>query len=146
LRRDRANVIIDVNKSWSEQKLRQLPDVGNGERFGAWDWSPDGSKIAGSFSGGEPYVGYFSVETQRFEKITASGGYPMWLSDSTRFIYVSEGKAYLTDIKTKRVRKILDLGQEEIGGLGISSDGQLIYFTVASSESDIWLLDLRNEE
>ena len=146
LRRGRVNVIIDVNKNWSEQNLRQLPDVGNGERFGAWDWSPDGSKIVGNFSGGEPYVGYFSVETQRFEKIAPSGTYPMWLADSTRFIYVVEGKAYLTDIHTKRVRKILDLGPEAIGGLGISSDGQLIYFTVASSESDIWLLDLQNSQ
>lgn len=142
-RRDRVNVIIDVNKKWSEQKLRQLPEVGNGERFGAWDWSPDGSKIVGSFAGGEPYVGYFSVETQRFEKVAPSAGYPMWLSDSTRFIFISDGKAYLSDINTKRVRKILDLVQEEIGGLGISNDGQLLYFTLASSESDIWLLDLQ---
>jgi len=144
LRRGPENVIIDVNKSWSEQQPRQLPDVGNGERFGAWDWSPDGSKIVGTFSGDEQYVGYFSLETQRFEKIAPGGGNPMWLSDSTRFIYIFENKAYLIDIHTKRGRKILDLAQEGIGGLGISSDGQLIYFTVASSESDIWLLDLQN--
>ena len=143
-RRDRENVIVDVNKSWSEQKLPQLPEAGNGERFGAWDWSSDGSKILGVFAGTGDSVGYFSLETNRFEKVAPSGVYPMWLSDSTRFIYISEGKAYLTDIQTKRVRKILDLGQEEIGGLGISNDGQLLYFTVSSSESDIWLLDLED--
>jgi WD40 repeat protein len=68
----------------------------------------------------------------------------MWLSDSTRFIFIADGKAFLTDINTKRVRKLLDLGHDEIGGLGISSDEQLLYFTVSSSESDIWLLDLQN--
>jgi hypothetical protein len=66
----------------------------------------------------------------------------MWLSDSTRFIFYAEGKAYLTDINTKKVREIFKLADESIGGLGISSDGQLLYFTVSSSESDIWLLDL----
>ena len=124
--------------------MPQLPEVGNGERFGAWDWSADGSKILGVFAGTGDAVGYFSFETNRFEKVAPSGVYPMWLSDSTRFIYISDGKAYLTDIHTKRVRKIFDLGQEEIGVLGISNDGQLLYFTVSSSESDIWLLDLQN--
>jgi hypothetical protein len=32
----------------------------------------------------------------------------------------------------------------EVPGLGISNDGQLLYFTVSSSGSDIWLLDLQD--
>ena len=66
----------------------------------------------------------------------------MWLSDSTRFIFLSGRKVYLTDINTKQVREVFTLEEETIGGLGISGDGQLIYFTASSSESDIWLLDL----
>ena len=66
----------------------------------------------------------------------------MWLSDSIRFVFLGDGKAYLGDINTKRVHEIFTPGEDQIGGLGISSDGQLLYFTLSSSESNIWLLDL----
>jgi hypothetical protein len=69
--------------------------------------------------------------------------YPMWLSDSRRFIFSSEGKAYLADIVTKRVQPFFDEGQDQVRGIGIGRDDSLLYFTVYQSESDIWLLDLR---
>ncbi|HEX6730824.1 MAG TPA: hypothetical protein VF074_12455, partial [Pyrinomonadaceae bacterium] len=142
-RRGTVNAIVDVNKAWAEESLRQLPEPENGERFGPWDWSPDGKKVGGTFSGGKARVGYFSLETNRYERVSDFGGPPMWLSDSTRFIFLSGRKIYLTDIKTKQVREVFTLEEDAIGSIGISSDGQLIYFTAASSESDIWLLDLR---
>ncbi|MBD0371094.1 MAG: hypothetical protein ICV60_09690 [Pyrinomonadaceae bacterium] len=67
----------------------------------------------------------------------------MWLSDSRRFVYSTEGKAYIADIVTKRVRAIFDAGREQIRSVGIARDNRLLYFTVYESESDIWLLDLR---
>jgi len=134
------NAIIDVNKAWAEQKLVQLPELENGDRFGAWDWSADGKKLAGTFSG--PQVGYFSLETNRYEKVAPFGSDPRWLS-GTRLIFISGDKVYLADINTKRVREIFKQTEEQIGGLGISKDGELLYFTVTSSESDIWLLDLQ---
>src|SRR5829696_2188209 len=79
------NAIIDVNKGWTEQKLVQLPELENGERFGAWDWSADGKKLAGTFTG--PQVGYFSLETNRYEKVASFGSDPMWLS-GTRLIFI----------------------------------------------------------
>ncbi len=133
-----------MNKAWSEQKLRLLPELEKGEIFGAWDWSPDGKKLLGTFAERQvrTHVGYFSLETNRYEKVVNFGDIPVWLSDSIRFIFPSDGKAYLADIKTKRVREIFASGEEEIGGLGISNDGQLLYFTVPTSENNIWLLDL----
>jgi Tol biopolymer transport system component len=140
-----VNTIVDVNKAWSEQSLRQLPEPGKGERFGPWDWSPDGKKLLGTIGtigNVQGRVGYFSLEKNQYERFDQSGGTPMWLSDSTRFVFLSGRKVYLTDINTKQVREVFTLEEETIGGLGISSDGQLIYFTASSSESDIWLLDL----
>ncbi|HEX6728393.1 MAG TPA: LpqB family beta-propeller domain-containing protein [Pyrinomonadaceae bacterium] len=145
-RRNRVNTIVDVNKAWSERSLRQLPEPGNGERFGPWDWSPDGKKLLGTIGtvgNVQGRVGYFSLEKNQYERFDHFGGTPMWLSDSTRFIFLSGRKVYLTDINTKQVREVFTLEEETIGGLGISSDGQLLYFTASSSESDIWLLDLR---
>jgi hypothetical protein len=39
--------------------------------------------------------------------------------------------------------EVFDTGQDEIRGIGISNDDRLIYFSLYESESDIWLLDLR---
>lgn len=145
-RRNRVNTIIDVNKPWSEQSLRQLPETGKeGERFGPWDWSPDGKKVLGTLGtvgNVQGRVGYFSLERNQYERFDQLGGTPMWLPDSTRFVFLSGRKVFLTDINTKKVREVFTLEEETLGGLGISSDGQLIYFTASSSESDIWLLDL----
>ena len=140
-RSNRGNAIVEVNKAWTEQKVRLLPELEKGARFGAWDWSPDGSKLLGTFTDPQIQVAYFSLETNRYEKVTKFGAYPVWLSDSNRFVFLSGGKAYLADIKTKRVREIYT-AEEQVGGLGISRDDQLLYFTVSSSESNVWLLDL----
>jgi hypothetical protein len=76
-------------------------------------------------------------------------GYPMWLSDPTwlsdsrRFVFSAGSKAYIADILTKRMLEVFDAGQDEIRGIGISNDDRLIYFSLYESESDIWLLDLR---
>ena len=143
-RRDRVNTIVDVNKPWAEANLQTLPEPGVDARFGPWDWSPDGKKVLGTFAGGGwRGLGYFSPETNRYERVSDFGTLPMWLADSTRFIFLSDNKIYLTDINTKRSRQIFELGEETIRGLGISTDGQLLYVTAASAESDIWLLDLK---
>jgi hypothetical protein len=69
--------------------------------------------------------------------------YPVWLSDSRRLIFQEEGKAYIADIVTKRVQPFFDEGQDRVRSIGIARDDSLIYFSVYQSESDIWLLDLR---
>jgi Tol biopolymer transport system component len=67
----------------------------------------------------------------------------MWLPDSTRFVFFTDNKAYVSDIRTKRVREIFAAKDGRLRSLDISPDGTLLYFTVYSSESDIWLLDLQ---
>jgi hypothetical protein len=66
----------------------------------------------------------------------------MWLPDSTRFVFFFNNKLFLGDVKTKRVREVFSSNENEIRSVGISSDGKLLYFSLYSSESDIWLMDL----
>ena len=54
----------------------------------------------------------------------------------------SNNKAYIGDIKTKRVREVFTSPEHEIRSVDVSRDGTMLYFTIYSSESDIWLLDL----
>ncbi|HEU0252516.1 MAG TPA: hypothetical protein VFR12_05745, partial [Pyrinomonadaceae bacterium] len=136
------NVITEVNKPWSASALQVLPATET--LFVASDWSPDGKKLIGTLRDGR--VAYFSFETNRYEIVSEAGSFPKWFPDSTRFVALTSstsGKAYISDIVTKRVREIGPLKDSDIRGLSISPDGQLLYFTLQSTESDVWLLDLK---
>jgi eukaryotic-like serine/threonine-protein kinase len=137
-----VNTVLDVNKTWAEQDLRLLPMAPDNQRFVAWDWSPDGKRVIGNLSGPPSVVTTYSFETNQYEKLTEFGSSPMWLPDSTRFVFTFNNKLYLGDVKTKRVREIFSSGENEIRSVDISPDGKLLYYSLNSSESDIWLLDL----
>jgi Tol biopolymer transport system component len=141
-RRSFVSTVLEVNKPWAEQNLRQLPLPPDNQRFVAWDWSPDGKRVIGNLSGPPQVVASFSFETNEYEKLTEFGGSATWLSDSTRFIFFLNNKLYLGDIKTRRVREVFTSGENEIRSVDVSPDDGLLYYTVYSSESDIWLLDL----
>ena len=137
--RNRANVIMDVDKQWSEQSLQTLPLPDH--VFVVWDWSPDGKKLLGTFRDG--YVGYFSLETNRYERVSEHGSYPMWLPDSSHYLSIFTQGFYIGDVGSKRLRELWRSKGPEVVSVGISYDSQLIYFVTQSNESDIWLLDLR---
>ncbi len=143
-RTDRLWYTIDLSKSWQEQTPQPLPPMNNpDDHFVAWDWSADGRKLCGQFSGsGGDGSGYYSFETKSYEKVTDYASQPMWLPDSRRFIFSREGKALIADTETKRVREIFSHPQEHIRAVAVSRDARLLYFTLFSSESDIWLLEL----
>jgi serine/threonine protein kinase len=142
-RRNFLNFIIEVDKARAVQTPQLLRVPEGGAQFAAWDWSRDGEKLAGTFSVAYSGVGYYSFAEGRYEKLADVEAYPMWLSDSRRFVYSAEGKVYMADILTKKVRVIFDAGQEQIRSVGIARDDRLLYFSVYESESDIWLLDLQ---
>jgi serine/threonine protein kinase len=137
-----VNSILDVNKPWAEQDLRLLPTPPDNQRFVAWDWSPDGKRLIGSLSGPPSVVGTFSFETNQYERLTEFGGSAMWLPDSTRFVFLFNKKLYLGDIKIRKVRELLSTGEYDVRSVDVSPDGRLLYYSIYSSESDIWLLDL----
>jgi len=137
--RDRVNVILDLSKDWASQTLQQLPKAD--KIFVAWDWSRDGKRLLGTFTDGQ--IGYYSFETNRYEKTSDVCGYPMWIADSSGYICLTGGKAHIGDVSKKGLREILALRDAEIQGIAVSRDSQFIYFSAYSTESDIWLLDLQ---
>jgi TolB protein len=138
--RNRENVILDLSKKWASQTLQQLPK--SDKTFVAWDWSRDGKRLIGTFTDGS--VGYYSFDTNRYEKTSDVCGYPMWIPDSSNYICLTGHNAYIGDITKKGIREILSLRDEQqIHGIAVSRDVQFIYFSAYSTESDIWLLDLQ---
>ncbi|HEX5966513.1 MAG TPA: protein kinase [Pyrinomonadaceae bacterium] len=136
-----VNKIFTLNAA--NQTPQQLPAPDHAIRFVAWDWSPDGKKLIGTMSRPPLELAYFSFETNLYETLASLSGAPMWLPDSTRYLSYHDNKAYLGDIRTKKTREIFVSRDGDLRSLDISTDGTLLYFTVYSSESDVWLLDLQ---
>jgi len=139
-----ANHMIDLSRSWEQQTPVPLPPTDKpGDSFVAWDWSPDGKKLGGNYyTNSQSTLAVFSFETKRYEKVADYQSIPMWLSDSRRMVFAHEGKAYIADIQSKKVRELFSRPPEQIRSIAVSRDSKLIYYTLASSESDVWLLDL----
>ena len=138
-----VNKIFKMNEDWNKQTPQLLPAPDAGRRFVAWDWSPDGKKLIGTLSRPPLEIAYFSFETNRYEPLVPFSGSPMWLPDSTRFLFFADNKAYLSDITSRKTREIFSSSEGDLRSVDISRDGTLVYFTVYTSESDIWLLDLQ---
>ena len=143
-RKESANLILDLGKTWDAQTPEQIPQPPTpGDSFVVWDWSPDGKKLCGTLSGASGTgVGTYSFETGRYEKVADLDALPSWLPDSRRLVFAHEGRAYIADTTTKRVRELLARPPEQIRSVAVSRDGRLLYYTLLSTESDIWLLNL----
>jgi Tol biopolymer transport system component len=135
-------------KPSAEQTTQALPPPGgSSESFNAWSWSPDGQKLAGflqqrdgAFSG----IALYSFQTQSYAKLTSFGMDPVWLSDSRRLLFNHQGRIWLADSETKRAHEVLSIAPYEIAprGFAVSRDNRRIYFSLATTEADIWLLRL----
>ena len=73
------------------------------------------------------------------------GGYLAWLSDSRRVLYGRPGLLAIADTVTHRSHPVVSMpgGLNLIQGFAISPDNRTIYYSLQSSESDIWLMSLK---
>jgi hypothetical protein len=69
----------------------------------------------------------------------------MWLSDSRRLVFAHSNGAFIADTETNETRELFSRPGEKIRAAAVSQDNRLLYFTVLSTESDIWLLDLSSQ-
>jgi serine/threonine protein kinase len=135
--------ILDLTGNPNERTPRQI-QIDTGSRMSVWDWSPDGKKLACVlFDGMERSIGVYSLETNRYEKIVPAGDViPSWMPDSRRLIYAVENKIFIADIETKKTREVISHPTDHLRSPFVSRDGLLLYYTVHTSENDVWMLDL----
>jgi Tol biopolymer transport system component len=141
--------IFDVNKSWQEQAPEPLPPFGEGdEAFEVFSWSPDGKWLAAQVLKGDgtTSIAIYNLESKHYRKLTDFGGYPVWLTDSRRLLFRDAGKLFLLDSESEKVQEILSLSPDVIGKFSISSDDRWIYLEHSSTEADIWMLTLNEEQ
>ena len=67
----------------------------------------------------------------------------MWLSHSRRLLYLDKGKVHLLDSVSKSVRELVSVMPEEIArrGFAVSPDDRRIYFSVSTTEADVWMVE-----
>jgi Tol biopolymer transport system component len=139
--------IFDLIGSANEVGLNALPRIGETDDFVTMSsWSKDGKWLAGHTSSPDGVangVVIYSFETKTYERLTETGEFPSWLSDSRRLLFEDKGAIHLLDRVTKERREILSAGQASgYGNISISPDNREIYFTVRSEEGDIWVANL----
>jgi len=109
-------------------------------------WSADGRRLAGFRTVKAVRTGVFAYTpgSKELEVVTDFGSYPKWLSDNRRLMFQHDGKLYLADSVTKKSHEVLSLEPYEIPfrGFTLSPDSRTIFFTLATTEADVWMATL----
>ena len=141
-------IIFEPGKPWNDQKLEYLAPLADSTiAFEGWSWSPDGKSLAGIKhlpNGIHSGIGVYDLESQKYEWLTDFGDWPLWLNDNARVLFVSAGKIFLFDTRTRKYQEVLTVTDQDvdIGSPGLSRDNRTIYFTYVAAEADIWLMTL----
>ncbi|MGI8884875.1 MAG: hypothetical protein ACR2IA_11610, partial [Pyrinomonadaceae bacterium] len=143
--------LLDLTKTWQEQQApRKVLTAEPNRNFIVWDWSPDGKKLLGTLPHGERAIAVYTFEIKILERIVedadSSNVIPSWLADSRRFVFIKDNKVFLTDSETKKTKEIHSRQPEQIRSSFVSRDGKLLYYTMVFNESDIWLLDVSQNQ
>jgi eukaryotic-like serine/threonine-protein kinase len=138
-------LIFAANRPWKEQTPEVLPpEDPPSDHFVVNSWSPDGERLVGQRDVVKKGIMTYSLRSQKYERLTDFGEWPVWFPDSRHVLFVADGKAFYTvDARTKQVRKIFPVKRDVIGPPELTRDGRTVYFSRRVTESDIWLLTLK---
>ncbi|MGD9590754.1 MAG: protein kinase [Pyrinomonadaceae bacterium] len=136
--------IFDADAPLSEKGSVTLPKTAEVDRMVVWDWSPDGTMLAGVLAKDDArHIGYYSFETGTYHIVVPNlNTIASWFPDSRHILYETGNKVYAADIRTRMVTELFTNPLVDIRSPFISRDGKLIYYTAANLESDIWMLEM----
>ena len=140
-------VIIDPGTGLNQQSQPLMPLSDPTLSFEGWAWSSDGKKLAGIKhlpNGVHSGIGIYDLETKQYDWLTDFGDWPIWLNDDRHLLFVSQGKVFSFDTKTRKYQPVLTVTDQDvdIGSPGVSPDNRVIYFTFVATEADIWVMNL----
>ena len=74
----------------------------------------------------------YSLQSRAFERLTDFGGYPVWLPDGRRVMFVSGGRDFhVVDTRTRKVEKVFSVQRDIIGPPQLTRDGREVVFLTA---------------
>ena len=137
--------ILDLTKSWQQQIPEPLPPPPDFTgSYIVLGWSNDGKKLIVSVNdsvSGEYSLRVFNFDTSTYEKMTDSGGYPIWLKDNRHFMFGKKNSLYICDTQTKKITELYTPPAYEIQHANISPDNRFIYFRYLQVDTDVWTLN-----
>ncbi len=117
--------IFDPHRPWNEQKPEIVsPPTGSQDEFVVNSWSPDGEQLVGQAGLAARGIMTYSLRSRTFERLTDFGGYPVWLPDSRRVLFVSGGKHFFVlDTRSRKVDRVFSIQRDVIGPPQLTRDG-----------------------
>jgi Tol biopolymer transport system component len=149
--RDEMPFIVEVNENWHEQTPSQLPKPAQMTatmNFWVNSWSPDGSKLLGSWTdraNGSRTLSLFDFPTQQYIELSNPGELreslgAMRFVDDRRLLYKQHNAVYLFDSETKKSKEIFRSETDAIDSYCIAPDNGAFYYTVSKIEANVWQL------
>lgn len=140
--------VINLENEWANQTPFQVPLLNEaGDKFIAWSWSPDGTKLAGwrSDSVEFEYPGFYvySFDTNSYELISETAMRPFWLNDSRHLIAEENGKLVVFDSISKKSREIISVIPKYVSSPVLTPDNKRLIYSIGTIESDIQMLSLK---
>jgi hypothetical protein len=127
-----------ANLGWEEQGLERLPEVaGTPATFRPAAWSSDGEVLAGTAGG----LVLYHVGERRYQRLTDSGGGPVWLG--RRLLFTRGDRIELLDPGTGASEVVFSA--DPLGlfpSLAVSRNGDWIYLSFVAGGDEIWLLEI----
>src|SRR2546425_13093235 len=73
-------------------------------------------------------AGIYDLDSRRYDWITDFGDFPVWLNAGRRILFVSQGKIFLLDTKSRNVEPVLTVTDEDVdlGTPALSRDNRTI--------------------
>ncbi|MBS1809123.1 MAG: PD40 domain-containing protein [Acidobacteria bacterium] len=146
-----GSFLFDVRQQWEQQTPQPISIAGTLEvGLGVWDWSPDGKKLAclkfRSGTQASSVVVYLLASPDAAPQLTIiaeNADYPVWLNDSQRLLFTRAGKIYGADLQRKTTHEVFAPAAGNAAEYcALAPDNRTIYYSLASTEADIWLATL----
>jgi len=136
LQEGRSVAFVDVA---AQKETQQIP---LGGRPVSISLSPDGRLLAG-FLNRDDGIALYSLASRTFRRLTGHGADPVWLSDSRRILFLDGGKIHLLDSASGSTRELVSVMPEQVArrGFAVSPDDRHIYFSVSTTEADVWKIE-----
>ena len=134
--------MFDPRMPSAEQRAEELPVFAGG--FAPTSWSADGARVAG-FAISRPAYGIviYDVASRTYSELAPTGGYPVWLPDGRRLLYVKGvNELVLFDTATRKGTVVLSVPGEQFLSPSLAPDGREVYVSIFRRQSDIVLAKL----
>ena len=146
-RNDESSTVIELGRPPEGPPARRLPLIPDRSLGAVWcsSWSPDGGRL-GCWLGSRsenPGIYLYTLAADSYERLTNFGVHPRWFEDNRKLLFNHQGTLHMVNAETKKVTELLSPPPPyRVIGFGISKDNRTIFYGLASTDADVWLINL----